>query len=97
MQAGQDLKLADLIVRRREYLEAQRKNKFVFTDLIVGPCADDFHFLYELIQTLVGKELQSFKKVVAVYAPEIVQKWVDYSVYHRSIRPKTITRKLPRK
>lgn len=50
MQAGQDLKLADLIVRRRKYLEAQRENEFVFTDLIVGPYADDFHFLYELIQ-----------------------------------------------
>ena len=44
---------------------------------------------------LVGKDLQNFKKVVGAYAQEIVRKWVDYFVYHRSIRPETITRKLP--
>ncbi|MGI4734766.1 MAG: hypothetical protein ACRYG7_06250 [Janthinobacterium lividum] len=43
---------------------------------------------------LARKELQNFKKVVDVYATEIVQKWVDYFVYHRSIRPEIITRKL---
>ncbi|MFD1466982.1 DUF4160 domain-containing protein [Hymenobacter caeli] len=43
---------------------------------------------------LMGKDLQNFKKVVDVYAGDIVQKWVDYFVYHRSIRPETITRKL---
>ena len=43
---------------------------------------------------LAGRDLQNFKKVVDVYAAEIVQKWVDYFVYHRSIRPETITRKL---
>lgn len=43
---------------------------------------------------LIGKHLQNFKKLVEVYAEDIVQKWVDYFVYHRSIRPETITRKL---
>ena len=44
---------------------------------------------------LAGKDLQNFKKVVEVYAQEIVQKWVDYFVYHRNVSPVTITRKLP--
>jgi Domain of unknown function (DUF4160) len=43
---------------------------------------------------LIGKDLQNFKKLVEVYAEDIVKKWVDYFVYHRSIRPETITRKL---
>lgn len=43
---------------------------------------------------LLGKDLQNFKKVGDVYATEIVQKWVDYFVYHRSVRPEIITRKL---
>ena len=43
---------------------------------------------------LVGKDLQNFQKVVAVYATAIVRKWVDYFVYHRSVSSETITRKL---
>ena len=43
---------------------------------------------------LTGKDLQNFKKIVDVYAQDIVQKWVDYFVYHRSIRPEIINRKL---
>jgi len=43
---------------------------------------------------LEGKRLNDFEAIVRNYADEIVQKWIDYFVYHRSIRSKTITRRI---
>lgn len=40
-------------------------------------------------------ELTRFKKLVRAKADEIVQKWIDYFVLHRNIKPVTITRRLP--
>ena len=36
----------------------------------------------------------SFKALVAAYADDIVQKWVDYFVLHKSIRSEKITRRI---
>ena len=39
-------------------------------------------------------ELTNFKKLVHAKADEIIEKWVDYFVRHRNIKPVTITRRL---
>jgi len=44
---------------------------------------------------LTGKDLQNFEKLVSTYSAEIVQKWVDYFVYHRRLTSELITRQLP--
>lgn len=40
------------------------------------------------------KQFQNFQAVVEHYAEEIVQKWIDYFLLHRPIRPHTITRRI---
>lgn len=39
-------------------------------------------------------ELRYFQEVVSVKAEEIVSKWIDYFVLHKSITPEQITRRL---
>jgi hypothetical protein len=43
---------------------------------------------------LKGAKLKDFEKFLEVYANEIVQKWVDYFVYHKEIKFERITNKL---
>lgn len=43
---------------------------------------------------LEQSQLQDFKLVVEHYADEIVQKWIDYFVYHKPIQPEKITRRI---
>jgi hypothetical protein len=43
---------------------------------------------------LTQKEMRYFKELVRAKADEIVQKWVDFFVLHKSIRPEHITRRL---
>ena len=37
---------------------------------------------------------ESFKALVKAYADDIIQKWVDYFVLHKSIRSEKITRRI---
>ena len=46
------------------------------------------------MRPLVGKMLGDFEQLVSRRADDIVQKWVDFFVHHRTVRAETITRKL---
>jgi len=43
---------------------------------------------------LERSKFNDFKAVVEHYVEEIVQKWIDYFVLHRSVEPEQITRKI---
>ena len=43
---------------------------------------------------LEGTQLQDFKALVGHYADDIVRKWIDYFVLHRSVQPEVITRRI---
>ena len=43
---------------------------------------------------LEGAQLRDFEALVSHYSQEIVQKWVDYFVLHRQIKPEVITRRI---
>lgn len=43
---------------------------------------------------LEGAQLKDFEAIVGHYSDEIVQKWIDYFVLHRPIKPEVITRRI---
>ena len=43
---------------------------------------------------LTRRQMDDFKKIVEAHAEEIVQKWIDYFVFHKRVESKTITRKI---
>ena len=43
---------------------------------------------------LVGNELKDFKVFLLHYSAQIVQKWIDYFVYHKSIKFEKINKRL---
>lgn len=43
---------------------------------------------------LEGAQLQDFQTLVRHYANDIVHKWIDYFVLHRSIESEVITRRI---
>jgi hypothetical protein len=43
---------------------------------------------------LESAQLKDFETLVSHYSQEIVQKWVDYFVLHRQIKPEVITRRI---
>ena len=43
---------------------------------------------------LKSAKLKDFEKFLEVYADKIVQKWIDYFVYHKEIEFERITNKL---
>jgi hypothetical protein len=43
---------------------------------------------------LEGTQLRDFEALVDHYSDQIVQKWVDYFVLHRPIKPEVITRRI---
>jgi len=45
-------------------------------------------------QPLTGAKLKDFEDFVRVYAKQIVQKWIDYFVYHKDILFEHITNTL---
>lgn len=45
-------------------------------------------------RSLDEAHLKAFKTLVKEYADDIVQKWVDYFVLHKSIRVEKITRRI---
>jgi hypothetical protein len=40
------------------------------------------------------REMQHFKEIVCARADDIVQKWIDFFVLHKSVRPERITGRL---
>ena len=46
------------------------------------------------VKSLSNKDLKNLKTFLAVYADEIVKKWVDYFVYQKRIEFKKITKRL---
>ena len=44
---------------------------------------------------LKSREMQQFRALVEAKAEDIVQKWVDYFVLHKSVSPEKITKALP--
>lgn len=45
-------------------------------------------------QALTGSEIVYFKEIVSAKSDEIVQKWVDYFVLHKSVNTEQIQRRL---
>jgi hypothetical protein len=43
---------------------------------------------------LDGKELRNFRKVVEYFKEDIVQKWIDFFVYNKSIESKNIDKEI---
>ena len=43
---------------------------------------------------LDGPQLKDFEALVGHYSDQIVQKWVDYFVLHKPIKPEVITRRI---
>lgn len=43
---------------------------------------------------LEGKHLKNFKSFLTTYADEVVEKWVDYFVYQKTIKFERISKKL---
>ena len=43
---------------------------------------------------LRGKDLKDFEVFLENYSDKIVEKWVDYFVYHKSIKFERITKKI---
>lgn len=41
------------------------------------------------------REMKYFQELVSARANDIVQKWIDFFVLHKSIKPECITRRLP--
>ena len=45
-------------------------------------------------QPLKGVKLKDFEEFLKVYADKIVEKWIDYFVYHKDVKFEKITTKL---
>ena len=46
------------------------------------------------IKPLKGKDLINFKEFLTVYSEKIVEKWIDYFVYHKDIKFERINKKI---
>lgn len=58
----------------------------VITEVRFGPTAGR--------APLMPREMEYFEEVVRARAEDIVQKWIDFFVLHKSIKPERITRRL---
>ena len=65
-------------------------------DIIVinGQVTDIYFSSVRGKKTLPRTQMKKFETVVEHYAKEIVQKWIDYFVLHKTISPEKITRKI---
>ena len=59
-----------------------------------GRVVDTIYLAIRGRRPLEGTQLQDFKALVGHYADDIVQKWIDYFVLHRSVQPEVITRRI---
>ena len=46
------------------------------------------------LNPLTGRSLNDFKDFLEVYADKIVQKWIDYFVYHKDVEFEKINRRI---
>lgn len=46
------------------------------------------------VQPIKGKDLKDFEVFLENYADQIVEKWINYFVYHKSVSFEKITKKL---
>lgn len=46
------------------------------------------------IKPLKGNDLLNFKKLLSVYSDKIIEKWIDYFVYHKEVEFEKITKRL---
>lgn len=46
------------------------------------------------MKPLKGKELKNFKEFLTVYGEKIVEKWIDYFIYHKDIKFERINKKI---
>jgi hypothetical protein len=46
------------------------------------------------IGPLEGSDLKNFKTFLSFYADKIVEKWIDYFVYHKDVEFERITKKI---
>ena len=58
----------------------------IVTGIRIGPVAG--------MRPLTGKALADFEVVVSRRAEDIVEKWVNFFVHHRTVQTESITRKL---
>jgi hypothetical protein len=58
----------------------------IVTDIRILPVAG--------MRPLTGKALANFKVLVSRRAESIIEKWVEFFVHHRPVRPETIIRRL---
>ncbi|MDC8001069.1 DUF4160 domain-containing protein [Aequorivita todarodis] len=45
-------------------------------------------------EPLKGKELRDFEEFLEMYADKIVEKWIDYFVYHKNVDFERITKRI---
>ena len=63
--------------------------------LVLNGCVEDIRFLPQRGRPMLTEsELRYFKELVRAKAEDIVQKWIDFFVLHKSIRPEKITQRL---
>ena len=43
---------------------------------------------------VTAREMKYFQGIMSARATEIVQKWIDFFVLHKAVRPERITRRL---
>ena len=74
-----------------EYAEFESKAEFYITN---GEIIEIKIVNVKNRKPLKGKQLKKFTKFLEIYANAIVQKWIDYFVYHKQIKFEKITKKL---
>ncbi len=74
-----------------EYAEFESKAEFYITN---GEIIEIKIVNVKNRKPLKGKQLKKFTKFLEIYANAIVQKWIDYFVYHKEIKFEKITKKL---
>jgi hypothetical protein len=74
-----------------KYQETESKAEIIF---------EDGKFVEVRISEVIGKRpldrqrLAMFKQIVERYRDDIVNKWIDFFVYNKSVHPETITKKI---
>ena len=74
-----------------EYAEFESKAEFY---IINGKIAEIKIINVKNKKPLKGSQLKKFKKFLEIYAQAIIQKWIDFFVYHKDIEFEKITKKL---
>jgi hypothetical protein len=63
--------------------------------LVLEGCVTDIRFLPQRGRPMLTEsELRNFKELVHNKSEDIVQKWIDFFVLHKSIAPENITKRL---